>query len=145
MIETTARVVSADNGKVLVEASARSGCGGCQSRSVCGVSGLGKYFSSNRKPIAVKCDAPVRAGDELQLSMDEGDMLKAGLLAYLLPSVLALAGAGITSSYGMGDAGAVLGAAAGVMAGLLAVRLTGWTPDMVARRKGEYFSKGETP
>jgi sigma-E factor negative regulatory protein RseC len=145
MIETTARVVSADNGKVMVAASTQSGCGGCQSRSVCGVSGLGKYFSGNRKSIEVKCDANVRAGDELHLSMDEGDMLKAGLLAYLLPSVLALAGAGISAAYGLGDVGAVMGAAAGVALGLLAGRLTGWVPNMIAQRKDEYLSKGETP
>jgi len=138
MIETTARVVSADNGTVMVEASTQSGCGGCQSRSVCGVSGLGKYFSGNRKAIAVKCDANVRAGDELQLSMDEGDMLKAGLLAYLLPSVLALVGAGVAAAYGLGDVGAVLGAATGVAVGLLIGRITGWVPQMIARRKNEH-------
>jgi sigma-E factor negative regulatory protein RseC len=138
MIETTVRVVSADNGKVMVEASAQSGCGGCQSRSTCGVSGLGKYFSGNRKAIEVKCDANVRAGDDLHLSMDEGDMLRAGLLAYLLPSVLALVGAGIAAAYGLGDAGAVLGAAAGVAVGILLGRLSGWVPRMVAQRKNEH-------
>ncbi len=142
MIETTARVVSTDNGTVLVEPSTQSGCGGCQSRSVCGVSGLGKYFSANRKAIAVKCDASVRAGDELQLSMSEGDMLKAGLLAYLLPSVLALVGAGIAADFG--DAGAVLGAGIGIAAGLSLGRLSGWVPHMVAQRKND-FSKGDTP
>ena len=135
MIETTARVVSSDNGTVMVQPSTQSGCGGCGSRSMCGVSGLGKYFSGNRKSIAVKCDANVRAGDELQLSMSEGDMLKAGLLAYLLPSVLALVGAGVAAAYGWGDAGAVLGAAAGVALGLLLGRLTGWVPHMQAQRK----------
>jgi sigma-E factor negative regulatory protein RseC len=135
MIETTARVVSADNGTVMVQPSAQSGCGGCGSRSVCGVSGLGKYFSGNRKSIAVKCDANVRAGDELQLSMNEGDMLKAGLLAYLLPSVLALVGASVATAYGWGDVGAVLGATAGVAAGLLIGRFTGWVPHMQAQRK----------
>jgi len=135
MIETTARVVSSDNGTVMVQPSAQSGCGGCGSRSVCGVSGLGKYFSGNRKSIAVKCDANVRPGDELQLSMNEGDMLKAGLLAYLLPSVLALVGASVAASYGFGDVGAVLGAAAGVAVGLLIGRLTGWVPHMQAQRK----------
>jgi sigma-E factor negative regulatory protein RseC len=144
MIETTARVVSTDNGTVLVEPSTQSGCGGCQSRSVCGVSGLGKYFSGTRKAIAVTCDASVRAGDELQLSMSEGDMLKAGLLAYLLPSVLALVGAAVSTAYGLGDAGAVLGAGIGVAAGLLLGRLSGWVPHMVAQRKNE-FSKGDTP
>jgi sigma-E factor negative regulatory protein RseC len=135
MIETTARVVSSDSGTVMVQPSTQSGCGGCQSRSVCGVSGLGKYFSGNRKSIAVKCDANVQAGDELQLSMNEGDMLKAGLLAYLLPSVLALVGASVAASYGFGDVGAVLGAAAGVAVGLLIGRLTGWVPHMQAQRK----------
>lgn len=135
MIETTARVVSSDNGTVMVQPSAQSGCGGCGSRSVCGVSGLGKYFSRNRKSIAVKCDANVRPGDELQLSMNEGDMLKAGLLAYLLPSVLALVGASVAASYGFGDVGAVLGAAAGVAVGLLIGRLTGWVPHMQAQHK----------
>jgi len=133
MIETTVRVVSAENGTVLVQPTTQSGCGGCGSRSVCGVSGLGKYFSGNRKAIAVHCDASVRAGDELQLSMDEGDMLKAGLLAYLLPSVLALVGAGVAASHG--DVAAVLGAAAGVAVGLLLGRLTGWVPQMNAQRK----------
>jgi sigma-E factor negative regulatory protein RseC len=138
MIETTARVVAAENGTAMVEPTMQSSCGGCSSRSVCGVSGLGKYFSGNRKAIEVKCDANVRAGDELQLSMDEGDMLKAGLLAYLLPSVLALVGAGIASAYGLGDVGAVLGAATGVATGLLIGRITGWVPHMVARLKSKY-------
>jgi sigma-E factor negative regulatory protein RseC len=145
MIATTARVVSTDNGKVLIEADTQSGCGGCKSRSVCGVSGLGKYFSNTRKAIEVQCDAHVRAGDELQLSMDEGDLLKAGLLAYLLPSVLALVGAGVAAAYGFGDVGAVLGAAAGVALGLWIGRVTGWVPAMVAKRNSEDFSKGETP
>lgn len=135
MIETTARVVSSDNGTVLIQPNNQSGCGGCQSRSVCGVSGLGKYFSGNRKAIAVACDTNVRPGDELQLSMDETDMLKAGLLAYLLPSVMALVGAGVAAAYGGNDLLAVLGAAAGVVIGLLLGRLTGWAPDMQARRK----------
>ncbi len=144
MIETTARVLTAENGTVMVEPTAQSGCGGCSSRSVCGVSGLGKYFSHNRKAIAIKCDANVKAGDELELSMDEGDLLKAGMMAYLLPSVLALLGAGGAAALGLGDVGAVLGAAAGVALGILLGRLTGWAPQMVAQRKNE-FSKGDTP
>lgn len=135
MIETSARVVSASDGTVMVEPSTQSGCGGCQSRNVCGVSGLGKYFSHNRKAIAVKCDANVRAGDELQLSMSEGDLLKAGLMAYLLPSVLALVGAGVAAAFGLGDVGAMLGAASGMAVGFLLGRWTGWVPQMHAQRK----------
>ena len=141
MIETTARVVSSDNGTVMVQPSTQSGCGGCGSRSVCGVSGLGKYFSGNRKAIAVKCDANVHAGDELQLSMNENDMLKAGLLAYLLPSVLALVGAGVAAAYGWGDIGAVLGAATGVTVGLLIGRLSGWVPQMRVKSEKQFATE----
>ncbi len=135
MIAAPVRVVSAGNGRAQVEPTAQSGCGGCQSRSSCGVSGLGKYFSSNRKVIEVQCDASVRAGDELQLSMSEGDLLKAGLLAYLLPTVLALAGAGIAAAYGLGDVGAVLGAAAGIATGFLLGRLSGWAPGIAVQKE----------
>lgn len=143
MIETSARVVSAHDGTVRVEPSSESGCGGCKSRSSCGVSGLGKYFSNQRQAIEVKCNANV--GEELQLSMSESDLLKAGLLAYLLPSVLALIGAGLAASFGLGDVGAALGAGGGFAAGFLLARLSGWVPQLFAQRKNENLSKGETP
>jgi len=134
MIETTARVISADNGTALVEPTLESGCGGCKSRSACGVSGLGKYFSTNRQPIEVRCGTNVQAGDELHLSMSEGDFLKAGMLAYLLPSVLTITGAGIAAMLGYGDVGAVAGAVSGFAGGMLIVRLLGWKPGMTAHQ-----------
>jgi sigma-E factor negative regulatory protein RseC len=142
MISAPVRVVSADNGIAQVEPTAQSGCGGCASKSSCGVSGLGKYFSHNRKTIAVQCDGGVKAGDELQLNMEEGDLLKAGLLAYLLPSVSALVGAGVAATLGFGDVGAVLGAAAGMASGFLLGRWTGWAPQMCTI---ESLTEGETP
>lgn len=135
MIAAPVRVVSIADGRAQIEPTVQSGCGGCASKNNCGVSGLGKYFANNRKAIAVPCDANVRAGDELQLHMSEGDLLKAGLLAYLLPTVLALVGAGIAASFGLGDIGAVLGAANGMAAGFLLGRWSGWTPQIVAEKK----------
>jgi sigma-E factor negative regulatory protein RseC len=145
MIDAPVRVVSAGNGRAQVEPTPQTGCGGCQSRSSCGVSGLGKYFSNNRKAIEVQCDVNVRAGDELRLSMSEGDLLKAGLLAYLLPSVLALVGAGIAAAYGLGDGGAVLGAGFGIATGFLLGRLSGWVPRMYAQLKSDQSNEGDTP
>jgi len=141
MISAPVRVISAANGTAQVESTAQSGCGACQSRESCGVSGLGKYFSGKRKAIEVECDANVRAGDELQLSLSEGDLLKAGLLAYLLPSVLALAGAGIATSLGMGDVGAALGAANGMAAGFLLGRWSGWVPQMNVKSKKQFATE----
>lgn len=141
MISTPVRVVSVADGVAKVEATAQSGCGGCISREACGVSGLGKYFARGRKPVAVRCGAEVRAGDELQLSLREGDLVKAGLLAYLLPCVLALTGAGIAAQWG--DAAAVLGAGCGMAAGLLPGRWSGWAPRMVIQTNTNQGERNE--
>lgn len=142
MISAPVRVVSSADGIAQVLPTEKSGCGGCASSSSCGVSGLGKYFAHGRKTIAVQCDANVRAGDELHLSMSEGDLLKAGLLAYLLPTVLALAGAGIAAAFGLGDIGAVLGAANGMALGFLLGRWTGWAPKMSTKSEKQFATEG---
>ncbi len=145
MIKTSARVISSADGTALVEPTKDSGCGGCKSHSSCGISGLGKYFSTDRKAIAVRCDANVSAGDELQLTMSESDFLKAGLLAYLLPSLLTITGAAFSSSLGFGDVGALLGAIAGFASGLLIVRLLAWKPRMSVAPTNSMFNQGDTP
>ena len=66
--------------------------------------------------------------------MSEGDLLKAGLLVYMLPVVLSLFGAGVTSSMGFGDVGAVLGMVIGFLAGFLLAKLSGWAPNLVAQK-----------
>jgi sigma-E factor negative regulatory protein RseC len=141
MIETKVKVVASCNGELLVESTERSGCGGCGSRSVCGVSGLAKYFSGGRKPVVLSCAAAVQPGAELQLQMSEGDLLKSGLLAYLVPSVFAIAGAAVATLAGYGDVFAVLGAAAGVGAGLLLVRLSSWSPQIIAKSEKQFAAE----
>ena len=142
MISAPVRVIATADGSVQVEPTAQSGCGGCASRSSCGVSGLGKYFSSHRKAITVQCDATVRVGDELHLNMREGDLLKAGMLAYLFPSVLALICAGFASMLGAGDVGAAIGAGCGFALGFILARESKWIPRLVVQTNSP---QGETP
>jgi sigma-E factor negative regulatory protein RseC len=118
LIETRARVVSIGNGKAWVEASSQQGCAACHSQSSCGVSGLGKFLGRNKPPVAVACDLAVQPGDSLVLSLAESELLRAGLLAYVLPTVLAVLGAVITSIFDLGDAAAVAAMLAGFAAGL---------------------------
>jgi len=143
MIATSARVITVANGTAQVEPTAQSGCGGCKTSSSCAVSGLGKYFSNNRKAIAVQCDANIRAGDELHMTMSEADFLKAGVLAYLLPSLFTIIGAGLAATLGYKDAGAVAGAVLGFASGLLLVRLIAWKPRMTVSQVT--FNEGDTP
>lgn len=140
MISAPVRVIAVQNRVAQVMPTEKSGCGGCASRDACGVSGLGRYFSSRRKTIAVACDAQVRAGDALQLSLSEGDLIKAGLLAYLLPCVTAVAGAALASGYG--DVGSAVGAAVGAASGFVLARVSNWAPRVVVQTSS---TKGETP
>ena len=145
MIETRVRVVAMDYGIAWVEPSEPSGCGACQAKSACGVSGLGKYFSRRQRPVPVFCKTSAKAGDELLVAVDESELLKAGLLAYLLPTVLAIAGAGLATLQGWGDVGAVAGMALGIVVGLLVARYIGRAPFLKARPLSHSVAQGETP
>lgn len=118
MIETKVRVLSTGQGVAWVEATEHNGCGACQAKSACAVSGLGRFFSSRRQPIAVRA-GDVQPGGQYTLAAQESDFLKAGLVAYLIPSILAVTGAGIASANGLGDAWAVIGMALGFLLGML--------------------------
>lgn len=143
MIATSARVIAVANGNASVEPTAQSACSGCRTSSSCAVSGLGKYFSNNRQTITVRCDAEVLPGDELQVTMSEADFLKAGVLAYLLPSLFTIIGAGLAATLEYKDAGTVVGALLGFVSGLLLVRLINWAPSMTVARVT--FNEGDTP
>jgi sigma-E factor negative regulatory protein RseC len=128
MIETRARVVSVANGKAWVEASSQQGCAACQSHSSCSVSGLGKFFSRNKPPVAVACDLAVQPGDSLVLSVAESDLLRAGVLAYLLPTVLSVLGAIAATLSGFGDVAAVVAMLVGFAIGLAIARVFAGAP-----------------
>lgn len=132
MIETRVRVLSNDKGISLVEATERNGCAACASRSGCGISGLGKYFDGRRQPVAIAGDV-ARPGEEILVGIAEADLLKVGLYAYILPALLAVAGAALADRLGLGDAGAALAALAGAAAGLSIARFSAPTPRMHTR------------
>jgi sigma-E factor negative regulatory protein RseC len=128
LIETRTRVVSTAPGKVWVEATSQQGCAACQSQGTCGVSGLGKFLGRNRAPVALACDLAVQAGDGLVLNLAESDLLRAGLLAYLLPTLLSVAGAVAATLAGLGDAAAAAAMAAGFAGGLVIARMFSRAP-----------------
>lgn len=148
MIETKVRVLSASQGMAWVEATEQNGCGACQATSACAISGLGRFFSSRRQPIPV-CSDGAQPGREYIVAIEESDFLKAGLVAYLIPSLLAVVGAGIASANGLGDAWSVIGMALGSLLGmLLATALSTFVaPPMRVHANTESISSnlGETP
>lgn len=119
MIETRVRVLRQAGGVSFVEATEHNGCGACGHQDGCAVSGLGRYFSRKRQPIALAW-GDARPGQELTVSVDETDLLKVGLWAYLLPVTLAVAGAILGAP--LGNAATAAGASLGLLAGLSAAR-----------------------
>ena len=142
-IETRARVVSLAPGKVWVEASSQQGCAACQSQSTCGASGLGKFFNRNKPPVALACDLAVQPGDSLVLNLAESDLLRAGLLAYLLPALLSVLGALAATHFELGDAAAAAAMAAGFAAGLGIARVFARAPHFHISRPTDSPTPGD--
>ncbi len=142
-IETRTRVVSVGPGKVWVEASSQQGCAACHAQSSCGVSGLGKFLGRNRPPVALACDLPLEPGDRLVLNLAESDLLRAGLLAYLLPALLSVAGAIAATLAGLGDAAAAAATAAGFAAGLAVARVLSRAPRIHVSRPTDSPTPGD--
>lgn len=145
MIETRVRIVSVAEGTAMVTPIEQSGCGACHARSACGIGGLGRYLQTGRRPIPVACNGSARAGDDLVVAVSEADLVKAGLLAYVLPVVLAVLGAGSATGLGHGDAGAALGMLSGCAVGLLYARFLGRASPLVARHPNDPKLQGDAP
>jgi sigma-E factor negative regulatory protein RseC len=144
VIETRVRVLSSSNGVSYVEATEHNGCGACASKESCGISGLGRLFSNRRQPVALHC-ASARTGEELIVGVDESDLLTAGLWAYLLPVVLAIAGAGLAAVAGLSDPLTVLATGLGLALGLLLARFFARAPRLHVRQSEHFITTGETP
>ena len=76
-----------------------------------------------------------RVGDHVQLTVAGGALWRASLMSYVLPLLLAIAGAAGGQSLA-GDAGAILGTLAGLGGGLALLRRN----EMRARREGSLYS-----
>jgi len=98
------------------------GCSHCNSGNGCGSGKLAQMFCSN-KPRKFSARNPVHAkiGDEVNVVLPEGMLLRSSLLMYGLPLSLLLGGALLGASLGgtgaARDGLALLGALAGLFAG----------------------------
>ncbi len=122
MIEEQAIVVRIDGELAHLEIERSQPCGLCGATRGCGVSLWGRMFSGRRKGIAAPNALQLKVGDRVILALEEGGLLAGSLVAYLLPIVLicagGLAGAWLGGSRAQSDLFAVIGALAGLLAGL---------------------------
>lgn len=131
MLTETGRVVAVEDDGVWVETIRQSTCGACAARKGCGHGLLNRYAEGRAGYIRVLPGATLqpeecRIDDQVMISLPESVILKGSATVYLVPLVTLLAGAlGGMTALGT-DVGGLLGAAAGLAAGLGLVRLHAW-------------------
>lgn len=126
-------VVELSGGDAWVELPARVGsCGNCSRNAACSGSLVGNA-GVRRYRLANTIGAQV--GDRVQLNVGDGTVWTATLASYVLPLLLALAGA-VVGQAGAGDAGALAGTLMGLGAGLWMLRRR----ELRARRENELIS-----
>ena len=127
MLETRAIVVQVQGKEALVEAGGGGGCGHCNSEKGCGSSKLTQLFCSKPRQFKVQNEANACVGDEVQIMLQGGVLLRGAVLIYVLPLVLLLGG-GMLGSQWSSDAAsrdgfAAIGSLLGLAIGFVAAKI----------------------
>lgn len=125
MIEARGYVVKAAGDQAWVRVDDQpAGCGRCHEPGGCGGAKIAYAFG---KPDDIfHVDNPQRfvAGDRVRLQIDDGAALGAAAISYGLPTLVALAGAGL-GTWWSGNSGAIVGLLAALGLSLIIVRRIG--------------------
>jgi sigma-E factor negative regulatory protein RseC len=134
MSQCDAVVVEASGNEVWVEVPGRApACGSCKNTDACQDSLLGLSAGPRRYRLENRIGA--RIGDRVQLTVADGTLWRASLASYVLPVLLAIAGAVVGQTAG-GDAWAAMGTLAGLGCGLVLLRFK----ELRARRQDSFLS-----
>lgn len=129
MIEMRAIVIQVYGNDASVQPIGTGGCGHCDSEGGCGSSTLTKMFCSNKpRQFKVRNEISAQVGDEIQISIPDGVLLRGAMKMYVLPLMLLLAGgiAGVSMAGEAAgrDAYAVTGAVVGLLLGFILARIS---------------------
>jgi sigma-E factor negative regulatory protein RseC len=124
MIEEVATVTWSGQGLARVEAARNSACAQCSSRSNCSQGVLSQWSRGRSVEIEVlnPDNLPLAPGQQVLIGLDEGGLMRASLLLYLVPLLLLVAGALVASMLGASEAIQMLTAALMLLVGFVAVR-----------------------
>jgi sigma-E factor negative regulatory protein RseC len=92
MLETRAIVVHVHGKDALVETKGGAGCGNCDSENGCGSSKLTQLFCSKPRQFRVRNESDAAVGDEVQITLPDGVLLRSSMLMYVVPLSLLLSG-----------------------------------------------------
>lgn len=126
MLETRAIVVRLDGADAIVESRPGGGCGHCDNEKGCGTGKLSQLFCTTPRHFRVRNDIDAHVGEEVQVSVGDGVLLRSALIMYFLPLLLAIGGGMLGMRWAADAAGedayAAIGAVCGLAAGFLLIR-----------------------
>jgi sigma-E factor negative regulatory protein RseC len=126
MLETRAIVIHVQGHEALVEAKGGGGCGHCDSEKGCGSGKLSKLFCTKPRQFTVLNEANARVGEEVQITLPDGLLLRSSMLMYVLPLFLLMSGgmlgALLSTDEVTKDGYAALGALIGLVSGFALAR-----------------------
>lgn len=130
MIEEHAVVVGVEQDVAMLEVVRRTPCGLCGQTRGCGISLWGRLFGHKPNIFRAVNQINARVGDSVIVGIEEQALLRSALTVYGVPLLAMLAGALLAGAVFPGDAleishadrNAVIGAAAGLILGLLWVK-----------------------
>lgn len=129
MLEMRAIVIQIQGEDASVQPIGTGGCGHCDSEGGCGSGTLTKLFCNNKsRNFKVRNEVRAKVGDEIQVSIPDGMLLRGAMKMYVLPLILLLvggiAGVGMSGEIAVRDAYAVAGAVIGLLLGFLLARMS---------------------
>lgn len=121
MLEETARVIDVMDGMLTAETESRSGCSHC-STSSCTTSVVSKLFGIRRNRLVMENSLHAKPGDQVVIGIPNELLVRASVMAYLLPLVAMLVVTAIGDTLGMNEILLSLLALAGLAMGFFIVR-----------------------
>ncbi len=126
ILETRAIIIQLDGAEAVVEAKQGGGCGHCDSEKGCGK--VSQLFCSQPRRFRVRNGINARIGDEVQVFVADGVLLRSAAIMYILPLALLLLGGSLGSHWAddasCRDGYAVIGAMLGLVMGFVLAKLS---------------------
>lgn len=129
MIEQRATVVAVADGAALIEVARETGCAGCGRADRCESATLAKLFGNGAATrLRVRDPVGVKPGDPVLIGVRNPTLVRASLVAYLLPLLTFVGSASAADALAVSDLGSAVVGILGLALGLLLTALiTGGT------------------
>lgn len=122
MIEETGYVVAIDGEHVWLQTNPRSACSHCSVGSDCGTSVLAQWFGKRNRRIRVPNELGLVVGQQAIIGISDNVLMKASLIAYLMPLLSMIGIALLAASYDLDDGAVAVSSIVGLAIGILLMR-----------------------